>query len=326
MPVYVYRGNRAFIDAVEGRLSKAGYSREGEVELADFVITYCTNMTQLEDLYFGESGFVDAMKPETLAIDLSPATPNFASELNAVTTISNIGMVEAPMVVKNQVAEDAFAKSNLSCFAAGEEGMVDKAKDILDAIFGDVEVLGGAGVAQLAKAANTLQKVSEVVSAIEAQALFKASRNAVSSIELNGYQPQATSPEAYFVLQAIQGNCFDGAFTIEMLMGDLSAAIMAADDYDLIIPQAEAAFHLLELLAVIGGSQKSPAALALVYGDSNEKRCSDAGLDWSKAQSLYGEPSDEPNLEDAIFDDGHDFDDIDMFGDDDLAQFGYSSN
>ncbi len=42
---------------------------------------------------------------------------------------------------------------------------------------------------------------------------------------------------------------------------------MAADDVELILPQAEAAMHLLELLAVIGGADKAPSSLSLIYGE-----------------------------------------------------------
>ena len=80
---------------------------------------------------------------------------------------------------------------------------------------------------------------------------------------------------------------FDGGYTVEMLMGELSAALMAADNMDLILPHAEASLHLLELLAVIGGADKSPAALALVYGE--EAACAEQGLDWTRAEQAYGE-------------------------------------
>ncbi len=100
--------------------------------------------------------------------------------------------------------------------------------------------------------------------------------------------------------------------------------MMAADDYELILPQVESAFHLLELLAVIGGAAKSPTALSLVYGSDHD---GDAyGLDWSRADALYAE-EDGPDL-DALDDDYDEFDDEDadyldeMFG----TSSGFSSN
>lgn len=324
MPVFAYRGYAPLISAIEPRLIEAGFTREGEVELADLVITFCTNLTELEEMYFGEDGIVDRMKEDSCVVDLSACTPNLANEMNAVVTLSDLGMVCAPLMVKDQVSQDAFERANLSCFAAGEQRWLDEAWPLLEAIYGSIDRLGDVGLAQLARASNTLQKTSEIISAIESNSLLESSKRSISSLSTRGFTLDATSPEAFFVLQAIKEDRFDSAFTVEMLMGELSAAIMAADDNDMIIPQAEAAFHLLELLAVIGGSQKSPAALALVYGNVDEKECERYGLDWSRAEGLYGSSDTDDDHEHDLPFDGDIYDD-EMFGDD-LTGFGYSSN
>ncbi|MFR6335234.1 MAG: tetrahydrofolate dehydrogenase/cyclohydrolase catalytic domain-containing protein [Oscillospiraceae bacterium] len=68
---------------------------------------------------------------------------------------------------------------------------------------------------------------------------------------------------------------------------------------------AEACLHLLELLAVIGGSDKAPAALALVYGE--EKTCAEQGLDWTRAEQAYGDVAEGfDDLDDDGHDHGHD--------------------
>ena len=87
--------------------------------------------------------------------------------------------------------------------------------------------------------------------------------------------------------EAVRAERFDGAFTLEMLMSELTMALAAADDVDLILPQGEAAQHLLELLAVIGGSDKGVAALSLIYGE--ESACAKHGLDWTRAEQVYGD-------------------------------------
>lgn len=105
-------------------------------------------------------------------------------------------------------------------------------------------------------------------------------------------------------------------------MSEVSAAIMAADDVELIIPQAESAMHLLELLAIIGGSDKSPVALALAYGE--EEDCARNGLDWTRAEQAYGQGADHDHDhgDDEDLDGFDDFDFDDPYG----AGFDYSSN
>lgn len=285
---FAYTGNETVGAAVAQRLEAAGYARTDDPAEAGVIVTYCTSQTALEDAYFDEEGYMQAAAPGALLIDLSPTTPDFARELNAVAVVSSLVLVEAPLVVMDVTCADALAdRDNLACFVAGDEDGVDAARPLLDALVGSVQDTGGAGSAQLARAAYTLQTVSQIVSAVEADALYRAQRRSAGPAAAEAGRAGAITPLAGHVLDAVSAMRFDGDYTVEMLMGELSAALMAADDMDLILPHAEASLHLLELLAVIGGADKSPAALALVYGE--EAACAEQGLDWTRAEQAYGE-------------------------------------
>ncbi|MEE0594843.1 MAG: NAD(P)-dependent oxidoreductase, partial [Eggerthella lenta] len=143
------------------------------------------------------------------------------------------------------------------------------------------------------------------ISAVEADALYRAVRRSSASLDQATERVGAATPVAEQVLAAVNTGRFDGMYTVEMFMAELSAALTAADDVDLILPQAEACLHLLELLAVIGGSDKAPAALALVYGE--EKTCAEQGLDWTRAEQAYGDVAEGfDDLDDDGHDHGHD--------------------
>ena len=300
---YAYIGNDAVGAIVQERLGEAGYARTDDVASAAVVVTYCTSQTALEDAYFDEEGVVQAARPHTVLVDLSASTPSFARELNAVAIVSDLAAVEAPLVVADPVSSDALGRDNLMCLVGGEEDDVAAALPVLEALAGTVQETGGSGSAQLARAAYTLQTAAQIMSAIEADALYRAIQRSANSFGSSFGRAGATTPEAEQVLSAVNEGRFDGAYTVEMLMAELSAALMAADDVDLILPQAEACMHLLELLAVIGGADKAPSALALVYGE--EAACAENGLDWTRAEQAYG-PQDEDDEYgfDEGFDDG----------------------
>ena len=269
---FVYSGNETVGAMVVSRLEAAGCTRTDDVAHAEAIITYCTSQTALEDAYFDEQGLVQAAGKGALLIDLSASTPSFARELNAVAVVSDLMSVEAPLVVVDVARADAF---------------------------------GGAGSAQLARAAYTLQTTAQVISAVEADALYRAVRRSSASLDQATERVGAATPVAEQVLAAVNTGRFDGMYTVEMFMAELSAALTAADDVDLILPQAEACLHLLELLAVIGGSDKAPAALALVYGE--EKTCAEQGLDWTRAEQAYGDVAEGfDDLDDDGHDHGHD--------------------
>lgn len=295
---YAFRGSERLIDAVADRLAEAGYAPVEDVAAAEVVLTFSTTQRELEDLYFGDGGFVQSLAPGTLLVDLSATTPGFARELNAVATVSDLVMVEAPLVVDDLARADSFARDNLSCFAAGEGDALNRAAPLLEALCGTVHEVGTPGAAQLTRAAFTMQVAAQVVAAVEADALYRAVRRSPAGSGLGDMRPGALSAAGAAVIEAVDAGRFEGAYTVEMLMAELSAALMAADDAELILPQAEAAIHLLELLAVIGGADKAPAALALVYGE--ESACAEQGLDWTRAEQAYGQASDADDGWDAV--------------------------
>ena len=319
METYAFVGSEAVGTAIEGGLARAGFSRVADVVRADAVITYCASQESLEDAYFETDGLIQQVRPDTLLIDLSPSTPSFARELEAVATVNDLAFVEAPIAVADPTREDAFSDpANLACCVAGEEDAVTAALPYVRAFAGAVHLLGGSGSAQVAKAAFTLQNVSQIVSAIEADALRRAVRSAPAGTGANVEGPaRAQSEVGDRVIAAALAERFESAYTVEFLMADLAAALGTADDADLILPQAEACQHLFELLSVIGGTDMSPAALSLVYGEESD--CARNGLDWTRAEEAFG-PSD------------HDHDEDDFDYDDDIDDeyppngFGYSAN
>lgn len=296
---FAYRGDEAMGRAIDLLAQAAGWERVGDVASALIVLTYCTSQTVLEDVYFEDGGLVQSASKGTMLVDLSPSTPGFARELSAVATVNDLAVVEAPLAVVDPARPDALSeRENLLCFVAGEEDSVNAARPLLEALAGAVREMGVAGSAQLARAARTLQTTAQIIAAVEADALCRSLRCGSAVFGALDVRPEATDELSGWILGAVAEGRFEGPYTVEMLMAELSAALMAADDADLILPQAEACQHLLELLAVIGGAGKAPAALSLVYGD--EAACADNGLDWTRAEQAYGERVDAEGDDDAL--------------------------
>lgn len=191
---YAYVGAPSFIGAVEGRLADAGFSRVSDVASADIVVTFATSGSALEDLYFGDEGLVTTAAPGSTLVDLSAATPNFAREINAVATVNDLVMVEAPATVRSLVAADAFARENLLGPVATEAELTDEVRWLLDAIFGEVVEVGAPGRAQLLRNTHTLPLAADLVSAIEAVALDDASARSVGRWTPTRFRCSAPSP------------------------------------------------------------------------------------------------------------------------------------
>lgn len=315
-------GNAAFVAAAQSRLQSAGYAIADDAASADIVSSYCETQQQIEDLYFGDDGFVSHLAKGTLLVDFSPASPNLARDISSVALVSGLELVEAPLVVEDMTLEHCFGRDNLSCFAAGEEDTVAKAKPFLDVVAKQVNVTGASGSAQLAKAARTMQVAASVIGTVEANALYHAVHRFSAGEGVPDSLPPAWAMGNEALLSAIAERRFTSDFTVELFLSEVSAALTTADDADLIVPQAESAMHLLELLAIIGGSDLAVAALSLVFGEDEESRR--AGLDWDRANQVYRERGHDHDHEEGDDEFEYDDDDLEDYGD--FFTFGYSSN
>ncbi len=267
-------------------LKQLGMRSVTDPKLADVVVTYFTAEPEVEDAYYDSEGLVQLANPGTYLVDLSPTSPHFANELFAVTSVSDLHFVSAPLAVIDQVAEDVFAKENLLVLAGGEPLHLEILTPLLEA-FAQVRVVGEPAQAQMARAAHTINQTAKLVAAVEAQALFAAIND--SALDFSGdltavLEALPADDARAEILAAATAKQFVGDYTTRMMVGEIAAALTAADDVELILPQLEAAMSLVELLDVVSTQPLAPAGMALLFGKEDEgKRF---GLDWSRAKDL----------------------------------------
>ncbi|MGI6104633.1 MAG: NAD(P)-binding domain-containing protein [Raoultibacter sp.] len=285
---FVFVGNTEVGEIISERLLKCGFRAAYSADSAEAIIIYCESQTDLEDVFFDSAGLVQSATPGTFLINLSASTPGFARELDAVSLVSDLYSIEAPLLVKDPLAERAFSDAdNLSCFVAGESERIDAIKPLLEAICSDVRITGSSGSAQLAHAGMTILRSAQLVAGIELEAMYKALSQPSDAAILAAYELGIIKQQGVRLHNAIKNELFEGEYTAAMWMADLSAALMTADDCELILPGTESCLHLLELLVVVGGASMSTAALSLVYGE--EAQCAKHGLDWTRAEQAYAE-------------------------------------
>lgn len=290
MQTYVFVGDVAVGSKLTSSLAAAGFVAANGLSTADVVFTYHENQSGLEDVYFDSPGLLQDTKEGAILVDLSPTTPSFAQELHAVASVNDRFAVDAPLVVRDIVAADAFADpENLFMFVGAESDIYDRVEPLLSAIASRVMWAGAPGCGQSAKVASTLQNASSIIGIIETYVAFTT-----SGVSLDGEDyldlmesTGCMAPMHSAFVEALRGESFAGTYTVEIMMGELAAALSAADDKDTIFPQAEAGFHLLELLALVGGAGYNPAALSLVFAD--EDTCKRYELDWSRAEGTYAD-------------------------------------
>ena len=314
MTTYFYHGHKT-VGSYIARQLDGSFQQVDSIDDAAIVITYCTHASAVEDAYFDDEGIIKCARRNALLIDLSASSPSLSREISAVATVNDLRCVEAPLAVLDAAAPDAFSdNANIACYASGEADDVLAAREVLDKLAGFVKYTGASGTAQLAKAMHTTQACAQFMGIVEADALRTAVEKSHASIKSSGTDIEPLSSISAHALEAIDSKRYEGTYTVEMIMADVVAAMTTADDAEIILPQLEATMNILEVLAVIGGADLSPTALALIYRDEDES--AKAGLDWTRAENLFlrEEVHDHDHGESGFdFDDYDDYDDFDDF-------------
>lgn len=285
---FVFVGHQGIGSVLAENLVAAGFKAASDVDTADVIFTFCTSQESLENVYLEEEGIVSKAKPGSYLVDFSSTTPSFAREISAIAQVNDLHVVEAPLVVRDVTLPNAFGNpQNLLALVAGEEADANAVAEMLAAVVGMVEPCGGAGEAQLAKCAFTIQQVMQLQAFMEADALCRASGGLSAAVSTADrlVRSQLVSPQIQSLASALEESNFTSTCTVEVLLGEIETVLASADELNLIVPLSEAADYLLRLLATIGGVDMAASALSLVYRDEEES--SKYGLDWGRAQEAY---------------------------------------
>lgn len=310
---YAFKGHEVIESIVDAKLGGAGYERVEDVCDAEIVVTYFTNLSALENAYFDEGGIIEQAAPGALVIEMSAETPMFARELFAIADASKLLFAEAPLMVIDACVDNAFAdKGNLACFLSAEKDATKAALPILQELVGSIHETTGFGSASMSRAAYTIQSTAALAAATEADALYRAVRCMPAGMgEAAMGNAGAISPMADGLLRAVDEGRFSGTYTIEMMMGELAAALTTAEEADVTLPQAECCLQLLEILAIIGGADNGPAVMTMAFRNQDEVEA--IGLDWARAAEVS-----ETAVKTHEHDDDDDYDEYDEELSDDL--------
>lgn len=286
-------------------LLQAGYTASNDFAQAEVVFTYAGSPSLLEDVYYGTPGLIQDAADGALLVDLSPTVPSFARELNAVAAVNNRYFIDAPFTLRDTSVEDAFIDArNIIILAGGSEKIYKRVHPLLSCMAKTCRYMGGVGAGQTAKVALTLQNAASLMGMVEAFASHSFTEDAYDLDELFDIASTAgfIAPAMAGVFDALCNKAYRGTYTMEMLMGELNAALMFSEEQETAFPQADSAFHLLQLLGVVGAAQLAPTGAVLAFATQDE--ATSFGLDWSRAEGMYHDhDEDDEDDNDFIFDD-----------------------
>jgi len=148
--VLVYNRTEGKADSLAELGADVAASPADLAKRVDVVITMISNDQAIEEVYFGDNGLLQALKPNTTIIDSSTISPVLARRLAAAATERFCDFIDAPVTGSKPAAIDG----TLLFMAGGDRETVAEHEELLLAMGREVIYMGPSGSGANAKLAH----------------------------------------------------------------------------------------------------------------------------------------------------------------------------
>lgn len=235
----------------------------------DVVITCLPLPVDVEQVYLGEDGLIQAAKAGLILIDCSTVSPELSKSLYEASHQAGAAFLDAPV----SGGTTGAANGSLTIMVGGEQTAYNKVLPVLQAMGKGVHFVGEAGSGSSVKLINQLmvgihtQAVSEALSLAEQ---FGLDLPQLFSI-LNTSFAQSKILERHYT-QFIAEHSFKPGFAIALLSKDLNLALEAADAKGISSSIGARVKALLQHAVQQGYGDQDMAAMYLYQQERDQQR------------------------------------------------------
>ena len=271
----VYNRTRAKAEPLLARGATWADTPAEAAKTADVVFTMVGYPTDVEDVYLGSNGILEAAPKGSYLIDLTTSSPQLARELHDAAEVMDKHAFDCPVTG----GEEGAVNGTLTLIVGAEERTAAPVLPVLESFSGKIFYFDRAGAGQLAKLCNQVSLASCMVGWADALALARQSGiDEERMLEMLAGGMGGSVALQRLAPRAVEGDYRPG-FLVEHLRKDLGLALAEAEELEVTLPGAETGFMLYDTLAQVGGARMGTQAIALLYED--EEAAAAAGLDWS---------------------------------------------
>ncbi len=163
----VYDINAAAVEALAAEGAKAAKSAKEAAEDKDVVITMVPNAKIVESLLAGEDGILAGVNPGTILADMSSVSPVDSKHFAEMAATKDCPFLDSPV----SGGEPGAVNGTLAFMIGGDEAVVEKMKDVYDAMGSSITVVGPNGSGSVAKLANQVMVNLNIAAVSEALVL-----------------------------------------------------------------------------------------------------------------------------------------------------------
>ncbi len=259
--------NRKPVEELAAQGAQVAEDPAGVAAASEVVVTMVPDAPQVEEVCFGPRGLLAGRKegdPFTL-IDMSTISPIATTAIAARLAEQGVGMLDAP--VSGGPARAAIGE--LTIMVGGEPELFERHRDVLAAMGKNITHVGPVGHGEIAKLTNNIiigilmPALGEAFTfAVKAGADLEKVREIVLTATGGNYLLANWIPQ--YMLQ----DKYEGGFALELMHKDLGAALAAARDLGVPMPEAALAQQLFAQAKGLGYGREDYSAVSKITQDA----------------------------------------------------------
>jgi len=193
----------------------------------DVVMLMLPNSGVVEEVLVGDDGLLDRLTPDSVVVDMGSSKPASTKALAAIAENIGVGYVDAPVSGGVVGAETG----TLTIMVGGREKDIDRVRELLDVLGGNISHLGPPGAGHALKALNNLMSATHLL--ISSEALLAGQRFGldvqVMLDAVNTSSGRSGSTEVKWP-RYIVPESYDSGFGLSLMLKDMRIAVELASE------------------------------------------------------------------------------------------------
>jgi len=233
---------------------------------ADAVITIVGYPADVEQVYLGPDGLVQAAEPGTLLIDMTTSSPVLARRIAQAAGQRGLDALDAPVSGGDIGAREA----RLTIMVGGSESAFAAAEPILRVMGPNVVLQGGPGAGQHTKMCNQIAIAANMIGASESLAYARAAGLDPERVLQSISAGAASSWTLSNLVPRMIANDMAPGFFVRHFIKDMRIALDSAEEMGLELPGLLLAHVMYQRLAAQGGEDLGTQALIGLYTSGSD--------------------------------------------------------
>ncbi|MFW9945982.1 MAG: NAD(P)-dependent oxidoreductase [Promethearchaeota archaeon] len=234
-------------------------------ENSDIIFTIVGYPKDVEEVYFGEKGIMEGIKPNSIIVDMTTSEPTLAQRIYQQAKKKQSFSIDAPVSGGDVGAREG----TLAIMAGGDKDVYEKILPIFNLMGKNIAYMGKAGAGQHTKMSNQILIATTMVGVVESLLYaYKAGNDLSEVINVIGKGAAGCWSINNLGPRIVDGN-FDPGFFIKHFIKDMGIALQEAKQMNLSLPGLALAYQFYISATAMGLENLGTQGLYKVFAKMN---------------------------------------------------------